>query len=1082
MPDFAHHQFTFNQGSSLANLWVCFSKPAMIVFIIISFANLAIYAQMPDEKQISAKALRFTDGTLKGWTTQGKEIWGISLNPSRHVQPDSPSLYVVTSLGSGEEATGRLRSGVFTVTDEIQRFSLAGADGTATGTNDGNRNFLLLRSYPDGEILRKARPPGGMKLQPMRWSTFDLVGRKVYLELVDDNPRLNPRGFAWMGFADYRQEPSPYLNNPVKRDDLFAVKIDSGAALTICRTVPFLAASPEKRGQTKRIFTANEEKIPVGSSAEVLYLLGMINEGWDCGLAHWGEHPELRTNRDDQVYIGSEIGQIEIRYADRTSDHIPLVIGATAWFFAQYAHGPTHGVTNAVSEPFASRVEYAGILSESLKIKQDEQATSHDSRHARYFLAVKPRSKVIESIIVQNNPNLRGRPLISAVTLAGAEPAEGLKSFGTWRVDAADVRPTIKAANCGGWAAELSALADALYTTEADLPKKVDLIDFPRTLDATRIRFLGGVKADMLSNIWVANLQQIAEKFPADTGFFHETGKRTPWYGGYSGIGTWSPIGVYHSGAFGRCSDHFATLALRCLYNPQRLTSYVDFCDKWFYFFRDNHDPNLGPANAALDISKYPADAPGHWTFGLNSPMGIPWPINELPSNEEMDGHGATVVGRWVAWRMKGAPTGFWLTASRSNVYGYSRWDTSRDAADFICWLMDYTAMDVIYSEGETTGWAHRTASGRLTLVPDGMANETNLVKIRKNYANSDMYEPYPTYVCMTALRCSAQIADAIGNRQRAAKWRRYADRLQEGMIRLLAVGDHNFRTWKVSRYSVLPSLQDSLVQAWFSFYYDGLDPRRLHPEMTHITKNTLKRQLSQPYGYKPVLAMGYGMGWITKAALILDEMDAAGKLLLNIAKYSYDKNMNYVDEQRGIDWRRWLWIIPEGTHLLPDGRWYRIGDLSNGANQGPAMHALELCAGIDDTKPQDLKILPRVPDPLTGLEVENFFTLVPDSRGMAVARINYLYHKRPLRFSLTSDRLLPTLSLRMGPFDRHRAQSLAAGCKNAQSGTVRLESSGKYGNRDAWWIWIEGLVNLSSLEIEKNEKGLCITAAPALQ
>ncbi len=1082
MPNLAHSQSTVNQGRSIANLRVFFSKLAATVFIIISFVNLAICAQMPDEKQTSAKELRFADGTFKGWTVQGPQIWAISLNPSRYVQPDSPSRYV-TSLGSGEEATGTLRSGVFTVTDEIQRFSLAGADGTATGTNNGHRNFLLLRSYPDGEILRKARPPGGtMKMQPMRWGSFDLVGRKVYLELVDDNPRLNPRGFAWMGFADYRQEPSPYLNNPVTRHDLFAVEIDSGATLTICRTLPFMAASPEKRGQTKRIFTANEERIPVGYSADVLYLLGMINEGWDCGVAHWKEHPELCSKRDDQIYIGSKIGQVEIRYADQTSDHIPLVIGATAWFFAHYAYGTAHGVTEAVSEPFASRVEYAKILSESLKIKQDEQVASHDSRHARYFLAVKPRSKVIESIIVQNNPNLRGRPLISAVTLAGARPAEGLKSFGTCRVDAADVRPTIKAANCGDWAAGLTALADALYTTEADLPKKVDLIDFPRTLDATRIRFLGGVKADMLSNIWVANLQQIAEKFPADTGFFHETGKRNPWYGGYSGIGTWVPAGIYSGGAFSRSSDHFATLALRCLYNPQRLTSYVDFCDKWFYFFRDNHDPNLGPPNAALDVSKYPPDAPGHWTYIMMRPMALPRPINELPSNEEMDGHGSTVVGRWVAWRMKGAPTGSWLTTLRDNVYGYSRWDTSRDAADFICWLMDYTAMDVIYSEGESTGWGKRTASGGLLLVPEGMVDETDLVKIRKNYANSDMYEPCPTYVCMTALRCSAQIADAIGNTQRAAKWRRYADRLQEGMIRLLAVGDHNFRTWKVSRCSIWPSHQDSLVQAWFSIYYDGLDPQRLHPEMTHITRNTLKhRQLSQPYGYKPVLAMGYGMGWITKAALILDEMDAAGKLLLNIARYSYDKNMNYVDEQRGIDWRRWLWIIPEGTNLLPDGRWYRIGDLSNAANQGPAMHALELCAGIDDTKPQDLKILPRVPDPLTGLEIENFFVLVPDNRGLATARVNYLYHKRPLRFSLTSDRLLPTLSLRLGPFDRNRAQSLAAGYKNAQSGTIRLESSGKYRNQDAWWIWIEGMVNLSSLEIE-NKKGLCITAVPALR
>ena len=39
---------------------------------------------------------------------------------------------------------------------------------------------------------------------------------------------------------------------------------------------------------------------------------------------------------------------------------------------------------------------------------------------------------------------------------------------------------------------------------------------------------------------------------------------------------------------------------------------------------------------------------------------------------------------------------------------------------------------------------------------------------------------------------------------------------------------------------------------------------------------------------------------------------------------------------------------IPEGSNILPDGSWHRIGDLSNGANQGITLHALELCAGID--------------------------------------------------------------------------------------------------------------------------------------
>jgi len=866
--------------------------------------------------------------------------------------------------------------------------------------------------------------------------------------------------------ADSGRQGNPaqiVVRDQVTRNDLYAVKIDNGAVPVLCRTVPFLAAQPERRGHTRRIIENTAETIPIGTSAETLYLLGMINEGWDYGVAHWGYHPELQTKRTDQVYIGSRIGEIEIRYAGAASDRIPLVIGATAWFVAQWAHGPTHNVKEPVKEPFASRPEFAAVLEQSLRIREDPRAASNDTRHIHYFLAVKPRNKLIESIVIHDNPDLRGRPLVSAITVAGAKPADRLEAFGRYRVDASDLKPAIKAATSGDWSKDLEALANILYTSESDLPKKVKLIDFPDGLDATRIRFIGGTKADMLSNMWVANLTQMDEKFKSDTGYFHETGPSCPWYGGYYGIGTWAPIGVYRRGAWARCAEHYGTVALRCINDPRRTTTFVDFCDKWLYYHRTNHDPDKGPPNDDFDVKRYPVDAPPHWNFPIDGPLpfGVPAQVNEIPGAEVMDGQGAAIVARWVAWRLMGAPKGKWLTAPRKDIYGKSRWDSTRDATEFICWLMDYTGRDVIWSEGELTGWG-----GWGHLIPRGMAKEPDPAKIRRNYANADMYEPYPTYACLTALRCSAQIAEATGDTKRARRWRDYADRLQAGMIRLLAVGDRNFRTWRVSPYSILPSFQDSLVQAWFSIYLDGLDPQRLHPEMTQITRNTLKRQLNQPYGHAPVLGMGYGIGWLTKTTLILDEMDDAGPLLVNIARYCYDKNMNYADEKRGIDWRKWLWLIPEGTNILPDGRWYRICDLSNGANQGITMHALELCAGVDDTDPHNLKIIPRVPEPLTGIEVSNFFVLVPEGKGLATARISYRYEKNT-QFSLKSNRPLPTFAVRFGPFaEKKTARRVLDNTSFPTGSTQRIEASGRFKGKDAWWLWVEGLRNVKEIEI----------------
>ena len=150
----------------------------------------------------------------------------------------------------------------------------------------------------------------------------------------------------------------------------------------------------------------------------------------------------------------------------------------------------------------------------------------------------------------------------------------------------------------------------------------------------------------------------------------------------------------------------------------------------------------------------------------------------------------------------------------------------------------------------------------------------------------------------------------------------------------------------------------------------------------------------------------------------------------------------------------------------MPDGRWYRIGDLTNGANQGPAMHALELCAGIDDTKPNELKIIPRAPAPLKGLDVTNFPVLIPDGPQLATAKINYSYDKKSGRFELKSDRKLPNLAVRIGPYDEKTANNYAKKLNKPQDATVRVEASGSANGQTAWWIWIEGMKGVDKIKL----------------
>jgi hypothetical protein len=852
------------------------------------------------------------------------------------------------------------------------------------------------------------------------------------------------------------------LADPVETGNLYAVNIDDGAQVAHCRTIPFLACDPDKRQSTRRIIDRATETIPVHAQADTLYLLGLINHGWDWGLCHWGEHSELHKfeDRDDQIYLGKKIGEIDIRYEDGRVDRLPLVFGATAWYFT-YWHGPTYGVPTDCKEPFASRPELRAVLDQSLRLREEPKEGCF---YTHYYLAVKPRSKPIASITVRNNTAVRGRPLVSAVTLATSKPVPELHPFGPRMCSKADLEPAFDIRRMPDFVKDSQKVANALYMSEDDLPKRVELLNFPEALDATQIRFIGGVKGDMLTNVWTQNLTLINEKCSPETGMFWESvPKIGPWYSGYTGFGTWGPAGAHYGDgqAFARTADHYVTLAMRNLGNLQRMSSFCDFVDYWLYVYRHDHDPANGPPNDELDLKKYPDNAYPSWSYIIQRPLWMPeGPVDPVPGKQETCGHGSVMVARWFAWRHLGAPTGDWLTAPRNNVFGKSRWDSTFDAAEFICWYMDYTGMDVMFDEGEATGW------GQSALVPQRFANASTPEEIRRGYANSYMYPVVSTWICNVALRCSAQMAEAKNKPELAERWNAYAVRLKDGMGRLLKCGDYKSFAWRVNPYSTWSTPQDTLAQAWFSIYLDGYDPQRWDQDLTSITRNTLKRQLNQPYGHAPVLGFGYGLGWLAKSALLLDAMDDASELLWNIAKYSYDKNMDYVDPKRGIDWRRWLYIIPEGTHTLPTGQWYRLGDLSNGANQGPPLHALEVCAGVDDTSPEALKILPRVPDPLTGIEIKNHYTLVKHAQGLERVRLNYRYDRDGV-FKLTANQSLPTLAVRLGPFTKDEAQAAHDRLEAPQCSTLRLETSGSYHEGPAWWLWVEGLTNVTNLKLD---------------
>src|SRR5206468_231380 len=103
-----------------------------------------------------------------------------------------------------------------------------------------------------------------------------------------------------------------------------------------------------------------------------------------------------------------------------------------------------------------------------------------------------------------------------------------------------------------------------------------------------------------------------------------------------------------------------------------------------------------------------------------------------------------------------------------------------------------------------------------------------------------------------------------------------------------------------------------------------GFSPDDFEPEWLAANRGAYRRLLAsyRPFGFYGT-AMGYGQGFVTQAALLLDHMKDATEMLNWTARATYDAKYK-------------PYIVPEGCETDPEGRfWHRTGDLGNGVQEG---------------------------------------------------------------------------------------------------------------------------------------------------
>ena len=138
----------------------------------------------------------FEKGTFENWSTSGN-AWGIT----DRARENKLGKFHAESLVGGEQAVGTLRSNNFKITGKFIKFLKNGWDRDPIRPNG-----YFLKDAKSNETLRTASPPNQDPFTAQIWNVSDLIGREVYLMIVDnDDDTLKKGGFAWIGIEQLVQ-------------------------------------------------------------------------------------------------------------------------------------------------------------------------------------------------------------------------------------------------------------------------------------------------------------------------------------------------------------------------------------------------------------------------------------------------------------------------------------------------------------------------------------------------------------------------------------------------------------------------------------------------------------------------------------------------------------------------------------------------------------------------------------------------------------------------------------------------------------------------------------------------------------
>jgi hypothetical protein len=341
-----------------------------------------------------------------------------------------------------------------------------------------------------------------------------------------------------------------------------------------------------------------------------------------------------------------------------------------------------------------------------------------------------------------------------------------------------------------------------------------------------------------------------------------------------------------------------------------------------------------------------------------------------------------------------------------------SRWPDVKAAGDWILWQ-----------------FAHPEISG----AAGGLLHTTG------EFSSAKGFSVYADSLCMNGLNALAQMADSIGETDTAGQWRGRAAKMREAIAARYVFNDPHFgRVWTAedARYADKTTVLGPLM---LLADYSGFAPEDDDPRWRTVNEATYRRLIANhlpPLGFYG-RTMGYGQGFDTQSALLLDQMQDATRMLKWAAREIYDPKFG-------------TYLVPEGCDIDPTNGhfWFKLGDLGNGVQEAEIIKALRLMMGVDDTQPDRLRFYPRMPFGWSEMAVDKIPVLFAAHGKTTTALLHYKLVRsgKGMDLAIAADQALGPVAMRLGPFAKRPAVADIRVNGETPAGAV-VESSG-----DSWW------------------------------